>query len=111
MTHSGLVVIIETPIFTRIIGSMLSDREYHRIQVGLVLRPAQGPLISGTHGLRKIRWGQPGRGKRGGIRLIYFWDPQNERIYMIFAYEKSRLSDLTPSQIKALGKIVKEELL
>ena len=105
------MVIVETPVFTRIIGSMLSDREYSRIQVALALRPAQGPVIPGTHGLRKIRWGQSGRGKRGGIRLIYFWDSQNEIIYMIFAYEKSRQSDLTPSQIKALGKIVKEELL
>lgn len=110
MTYTATVIIVETPIFTRLIGKMLADEEYRRLQITLLLRPEQGALIPGAHGLRKIRWKKRDRGKRGGLRFIYFWDPPNERLYMIYGYEKSQQADLTPSQIKTLGRIVREEL-
>jgi len=104
------MIIVETPVFTRAILELLADDEYRRLQVALVLRPNQGALIKGASGLRKVRWKQSDRGKRGGLRVLYFWDPLGDRMYMIYAYEKTKQSDLSPAQVKQLGKIVREEL-
>ena len=61
---------VETPIFTEEITTLLTDEEYRHLQIALALRPAQGAIIRGSGGLRKIRWGSGGRGKRGGLREI-----------------------------------------
>ncbi len=100
---------VETPVFTAQIGKLLTDEGYRRLQVALALRPAQGTAIRGTGGLRKIRWGGGGRGKRGGVRVIYFWEPGTELCYMLFAYPKAEQEDLTPSQLRVLRRLIREE--
>ena len=60
--------------------------------------------------MRKIRWGQPGRGKRGSLRILYYWDTGSDRLYMIYVYEKTRSSDLSKVQLKELVRVVREEL-
>ncbi len=97
-------------MFTRLITELLPDDDYRALQSALVLRPEQGALIQGASGLRKLRWNQPGRGKRGSLRVFYYFDPSADRIYMIFAIEKSRQADLTPAQAKELGRVMREEL-
>jgi mRNA-degrading endonuclease RelE of RelBE toxin-antitoxin system len=67
------MVIIETSIFTRQVQALLDDDEYRRLQTALVIRPDIGDLIPGGGGLRKMRWSAQGRGKRGGVRVIYYW--------------------------------------
>jgi len=99
---------IETPIFTREISAFFSDEEYRSLQLALLFRPEQGAVIPGSGGLRKLRWGFRGKGKRGGCRIIYYWDKQ-EIIYMLFVYPKSKQEDLTPAQVKLLAKLVREE--
>ena len=64
------MLIIETSIFTRQVLALLDDEDYRRLQTVLVIRPTAGDLIPGSGGLRKIRWGAHGRGKRGGVRVI-----------------------------------------
>jgi len=59
--------------------------------------------------LRKIRWGPKGRGKRGGLRVIYYWDAARESCYMLFVYGKTEQGDLTPAQVRALARVVREE--
>jgi mRNA-degrading endonuclease RelE of RelBE toxin-antitoxin system len=103
------MVILETSIFTRRITAFLADDEVRRLQAALVLRPAQGTLIPGTHGLRKLRWRLRGRGKRGGLRVIYYWDESGDRILMIFVYAKTRQSDLSQAQLRQLAQVVREE--
>jgi len=71
---------IETPIFTNVIAQLLVREEYRSLQIALMLRPEQGPVIKGGGGLRKIRWAKKGAGKRGGVRVIYYWYPQEETI-------------------------------
>ena len=104
------MVIIETPLFTKLIQDMLPDEDYRLLQQTLLLRPEAGLLIRGGGGLRKIRWNLPGSGKRGGLRIIYYWDVPGETIYMLLPYKKSRQDDLTPAQLKVLRDLVKEGL-
>jgi len=103
------MIIIETTIFTRQVQSLLDDEEYRRLQTMLVLRPEVGDLIPGGSGLRKIRWGAGERGKRGGIRAIYFWAVPQDRILMLLMYAKSEQDDLSATQLKSLRKIIEEE--
>jgi len=104
------MIFIETSIFTKELVKLLSDDEYRMLQHNLVIRPTAGSLIKGTGGLRKIRWKSSGKGKSGGLRIIYYYDPL-DKIYMLFPYKKSDQEDLTSTQIKTLSKLVKEFLL
>ena len=92
---------VETSIFTQRITKLLTDDEYGALQEMLAERPKAGEVIPGAGGLRKLRWRVAGRGKRGGIRVIYYcWS--EHRLYMIFAYDKVAQGDLTPEQLKVL---------
>ena len=103
--------IIETPIFTKKIKDILSDDEYRRLQWALVVNPEAGPAIPAGRGLRKLRWAISGRGKRGGVRIIYYWYRQDEKIYMLFPYKKSEQEDLTKEQMKILIGYIKEGVI
>ncbi len=100
------MVIIETRIFTRRIKELMDDDEYRELQEALVNRPGMGDIIQGTRGLRKVRWRQEGRGKSGGVRVIYYWMRKNEQIYMLYIYQKTKQEDLTSEQVKMLKSIV-----
>ena len=99
---------VETPVFTREVEALLTDDVYFSLQLALAFRPEAGALIPGGAGLRKIRWNLAGKGKRGGVRVIYYWQKSEEVIYMLLVYPKSRQEDLTPAQLKELRKLVKE---
>ena len=100
---------VETSVFTRRITDFLLDDEYRSLQEALLRRPAQGSLIEGTGGLRKLRWGEEGRGKRGALRIIYFWHVERELFLMLYLYRKNEQKDLKAEQKRALAKIVREE--
>ena len=104
------MLFIETPIFTKLVTDLIPDDEYRKIQLALVLRLEAGKIIPGSSGLRKIQWKNGGSGKRGGLRLIYFWDVPQDRIYMLLIYIKSKQEDLTQNQLKILRNLVKELL-
>ena len=107
--YDNTMLFIETSIFTQEIKKLLPDDEYRQLQELLLLRPKAGNLIQGSGGLRKIRWNAPGMGKRGGLRLIYYWNPP-DTIYMLFPYQKNQQEDVTPEQLKILKGLVKEWL-
>ncbi len=103
------MVIIETSVFTRRVQSLLADEEYRQLQAMLVERPTAGVVIPGSGGLRKLRWALPGRGKRGGARIIYYWAISRDQILMLFIFAKNERSDLTPNQLSVLRQMVEEE--
>jgi len=103
------MLIVETPIFTKRVTQMIDDEQYRLLQESLVRTPEAGRIIPGSGGLRKIRWAGSGRGKRGGIRLIYYWFPKQDRLLMLFLFAKNEQADLTARQLRTLRLVVEKE--
>jgi len=103
------MVFYETDIFTEQIVESLDDDSYRKLQTVLIRDPELGDLIPRARGLRKIRWRVPGRGKRGGIRVIYYLVTPDQ-IYMLFAYAKSKQENLTQDQLQRLRNLVDQHL-
>ncbi len=100
---------IESPTFTRLVRQALTDRDYGLLQSFLAAHPKVGDVIQGTAGLRKIGWGsgKQGRGKRGGVRVIYsILKPH--LIYMVYIYKKSRRDEMTKELIWMLRRHILE---
>ncbi|MHB8114337.1 MAG: hypothetical protein ACYDHA_12885 [Bellilinea sp.] len=103
------MVIIETSTFTRQVLSLLSDEEYRLLQLALILQPDLGAVIPGSGGLRKVRWSLARRGKRSGVRTIYYWAVLDNQILMLLMYAKNEQDNLTHEQLKVLRRIIEEE--
>jgi hypothetical protein len=103
------MVIIETTVFTRQVLNLLSDRAYRELQVTLAQRPDAGDLIKGGGGLRKLRCTIEGRGKRGGVRVIYYWAVRQDQVLLLLMYAKNERDDLTANQLKKLRTIIEAE--
>ena len=103
------MVIIETSVFTKQIGELLSDDEYRSIQLALVENPALGPKEPGTGGLRKVRISAKGHGKRGGARIMYFWSSAKDQLLLLYVFPKGSRAQLTEAQKKILKQIVDKE--
>lgn len=88
---------------------MLADEEYRRLQMALMLRPELGDLIQGSGGLRKPRRNLSDAGKRGGLRIVYYWD-RPSTIYMLPIYKKTGRDDMSKEQVAVLKRLVKEWL-
>jgi len=102
------MVIIETTVFTRQVSELLSDQQYREFQLVLTERPEMGRLIKGGSGLRKVRWTIEGRGKRSGVRVIYYWAVEKDQV-LLLVYPKNERDDLTPAQIKKPRTIIEAE--
>jgi hypothetical protein len=96
------VIFVETPTFTKRVSVLLSDDSYGALQTHLAKYPDAGDIIRGGGGLRKIRWAAKGHGKRGGVRVIYYWWMGKDRISMLFVYPKNEMDDLSAAQLKLL---------
>lgn len=98
---------IEHPTFTKQAQALFNDDEYRRFQVDLAAMADAGTVMPGLAGLRKIRWGAKGKGKRGGARIIYLLIPEPGIIYLFAAYTKGDIEDdMTNEQKKRLAKVV-----
>lgn len=97
---------IETKLFSRLVRQYLSDDEYSKLQQTLIEKPDAGDLIRGSGGIRKLRWRSSGRGKRGGVRVIYYARIQLGQIWMLTLYAKS-VSENIPGHIL---KRIKDEI-
>ena len=102
------MVFVETSLFSNLIGEYLSDDEYAVLQSELATNPSAGSVIPGSGGLRKIRFRCPvkGKGKRSGVRIIYYWYEEKDRIYLLSIYYKGEMTDLTSREKKTLKQLV-----
>ena len=100
------MIIVETTVFTRLIAQLMQDDQYRELQERLIENPEIGDLIPGSGGLRKIRWKLSGRGKRGGVRVIYYWAVSADQVRMLYVYSKSDQKDLSKDQLKVLRQLV-----
>ena len=105
------MIIIETSLFTKQVRKLLSAEEYRQLQSELAARPKMGAIIPKSGGLRKVRWRYRGKGKRGGVRVIYYWAVSPEQVLMLLMYSKNAQDNLSPAQLKILKKIVEDEYL
>ena len=103
------MLIKETSVFTKQATKLLDAQSYRLLQLHLVADPTAGDLIKRSGGLRKIRWQSSGRGKRGGVRVIYYWATEHAALLMLLMYPKNEQDDLTADQVKTLAALVKEE--
>lgn len=101
-----MLTFIETKFFTRLIGEYLSDDEYGALQAALVAHPEAGDVIPGSGGVRKLRWNVAGRGKRGGIRVIYYLRSRQGQVWLLTVYAKN-VAETIPAHVL---KKIKEEI-
>ncbi len=103
---------IETPAFTRRVRSYLNDDSYSELQNSLDANPDLGDLMPGTGGFRKIRWADARRskGRRGGLRIIYYYFRSDHQIWLMTLYDKGEAADLTAKEKKALKAAIEGEL-
>lgn len=106
------VEFVEAPGFTTLVSDYLDDDEYRGLQVFLAGKPDAGDVIPGTGGFRKLRWGDPrrGKGKRGGLRVIYYYLEADDQIWLITVYDKDEMADLSPAEKRLLKKAIEAEL-
>lgn len=97
---------VETRLFTKLVQEYLSDDEYGALQQALVANPEAGDVIPGSGGVRKLRWSIAGRGKRGGIRVIYYLRSRQGQIWMLTLYAKN-VAENIPAYIL---KKIREEI-
>ena len=100
------MLFVETSEFTRQLRSHLDHDGYAALQAFLGARPDAGDIIRGSGGIRKIRWGSKGRGKQGGIRVIYYWFVPEDHVYLLTLYRKGVKDDLTRAELAAWREIV-----
>lgn len=106
------LVFLETPLFTRLLGDYLSDEGYRELQRALMDNPELGDVMPGTGGFRKARWNDArrGKGKRGGLRVIYYYLTADRQIWFFTLYDKDEAADLNAEEKKALKKAIQIEL-
>ena len=106
------LVFVEAPAFARRRESYLADQDFRRLQATLLHDPERGDVIPGTGGLRKLRWtdSRRGKGKRGGLRVLYLYLQIDDEIWFFTLYDKGEVKDLTSRERALLRKVVDEEL-
>ena len=93
---------IETRIFSQLVQENLTDDEYCELQAFLIEEPDAGVVIPKSGGVRKLRWGAPGMGKRGGFRVIYFVKAAEQVIWTLTIYRKNVKDDIPAKVLKKI---------
>lgn len=103
---------IEAPAFSLYLTDYLNDEQYGRLQEIISRNPEAGDLMPGTGGFRKMRWPDQrrGKGRRGGLRIIYYYFASDQQIWLMTLYDKDEAADLTVKEKKALRNAVQAEL-
>ena len=103
------MVFIETSTFTKLLPDYLNDEEYRALQEYLLKKPDAGDIVKGSGGVRKVRWAPEGRGKRGGVRVVYYWKKPDHEIWMLTIYSKSERSTIPGHMLKRIAEAIEHE--
>lgn len=106
LPHIAFVRVFFTKTYERAVRKLMSDANRQVMEAAIVADPGAAPVIRGTGGIRKLRWAGSGRGKRGGIRTIYFHHAEPEVVYLLTAYAKTDQDDLSAADKKVLRRLV-----
>jgi len=101
-----VLTFVETRLFTQLVAQYLSDEEYRQLQHALAANPEAGDVVRGSGGVRKLRWGLAGRGKRGGVRVIYYLRLRRGQVWMLTMYAKNEAAAIPGPVLKR----IKEEI-
>jgi len=102
------MVFVETSLFSKLLPDYLGDEEYRGLQNYLIERPDAGAIIQRSGGVRKVRWAAGGKGKSGGVRIIYYWLRADDQIFLLTIYGKSEKADLSTDEFKRIVKLIEE---
>lgn len=97
-----VLTFVETNLFSKLVREYLPDDAYSALQQALIANPESGDLVRGSGGVRKLRWNVAGRGKRGGIRVIYYLRLNHGEIWMLTVYAKSVVESIPPSVLRKI---------
>ena len=105
-------VFVELSTFSRVRADYLDDEGFRGLQDAMMKNPEAGDVIEGTGGLRKLRHGDPrrGKGKRGGLRVIYYWWDGGSQFWLFTLYDKDEMADLSAEEKRAFRVRLKKEL-
>ena len=103
---------MELPAFARHRSRYLDDAGFARLQATLMGAPIAGEVVAGSGGLRKLRFGDArrGKGRRGGLRVVYYWWEGGNQFWLFTLYDKDEASDLSAEQLEVLRSKIKAEL-
>jgi mRNA-degrading endonuclease RelE of RelBE toxin-antitoxin system len=102
------VTVAETVSFRRKVGQLLSENEKDELFAYLSMHPSAGVLIKGTGGIRKLRWARSGRGKSGGVRVIYYFHSQEMPLYLLTLFGKNEKANITKEEKIILSRMVRK---
>ena len=103
-----LITIVELPEYIRRAQKLLNEEERNKLVFYLSTNPKSGDLIQGTGGIRKIRWARGGKGKSGGVRVIYFYFDEEMPLFLLTIFGKAEKANLSKSDRNDLAKLTKE---
>jgi len=103
------MVFIETRAFTKLLSNYLSDDDYRALQSYLLQKPDAGAIVRGSSGVRKVRWSAEGKGKSGGVRVMYYWQKSDHEIWMLTLYSKSERASISGHILKQIAEAINRE--
>ncbi|WP_299735591.1 type II toxin-antitoxin system RelE/ParE family toxin [uncultured Endozoicomonas sp.] len=103
------MIFIETSKFTKLLPDYLSDDEYRMLQWHLQEKPDSGDIVRGSGGVRKVRWATEGKGKSGGVRVIYYWKNSDHEMWMLTIYSKSEQASLPGHILRKIAEAIENE--
>ena len=95
---------IEATAFTKYVYEYLSDDEYSGLQSFLLQYPEAGKVVPGSGGVRKVRWAMSGKGKSGGVRVIYYFKRQDNEIWLLTIYSKNEIENIPAHVLRQIAK-------